>query len=177
MKGGKYMDVVELVGKAKKGDKEALIQLVMQKKEEYYRLAYVYTGNKEDSLDALQNMIIILFDNMKKLRDAEAFYSWSKTILVNECKRILRKRKREISIEEKDEDSYFENYHGSEIRQDIFTYIKRLNNHQQEAIKLRYFLDMDYATIAKITGTSEGTVKSRIFNGLAKLKGLFGGEY
>lgn len=171
------MEVIDLVEKAKKGDKEALIQLVMQKKEEYYRLAYVYTGNKEDSLDALQNMIVILFDNIKKLRDADAFYSWSKTILVNECKRILRERKKEIPIEEKEEGGYFENYQGREMRQDITIYMKRLNIHQQEAIKLRYFLDMDYATIAKMTGTSEGTVKSRIFNGLAKLKGLIGGEY
>lgn len=177
MKGGKHMDVVDLVEKGKKGDKEALIQLVMQKKEEYYRLAYVYTGNKEDSLDALQNMIVILFDNIRKLRKADAFYSWSKSILVNECKRILRKRKREIPVEKKGDDSYYENYQLREIRHDISTYIKRLNIYQQEAIKLRYYLDMDYATIARITGTSEGTVKSRIFNGLARLKGLFGGEY
>jgi len=177
MKVGKRMDIVDLVERAKKGDKEALIQLIMQKKEEYYRLAYVYTGNKEDSLDALQEMIVILFDNIKKLRDADAFYSWSKTILVNECKRILRKRKREVPVEEKGEDSYIENYHGKEISYDISACLKKLNSYQQEAIKLRYFLDMDYATIAKMTGASEGTVKSRIFNGLAKLKGLIGGEY
>lgn len=67
------MDVVDLVAKAKKGDKEALIELVMNKKEEYYRLAYVYTGNKEDSLDALQNMIVILFDNVKKLKKLMPF--------------------------------------------------------------------------------------------------------
>jgi len=171
------MDVIDLVRKSKKGDKEALIQLVMHKKQEYYRLAYVYTGNKEDSLDVLQNMIVILFDNIKKLRDAEAFYSWSKTILVNECKKILRKRKREVHVDEKAEESYIENYDGREMRQDISKYIKMLNIYQQEAIKLKYFLDLDYATIAKITGTPEGTVKSRIFNGLDKLKALFGGDY
>ena len=171
------MDVVDLVAKAKKGDKEALIELVMNKKEEYYRLAYVYTGNKEDSLDALQNMIVILFDNVKKLKKADAFYSWSKSILVNECKRILRKRKREIPVEEKEDVGYCENYQLREIRHDISTYLKRLNIYQQEAIKLKDYLDMDYATIARITGASEGTVKSRIFNGLARLKGLFGGEY
>lgn len=97
--------------------------------------------------------------------------------MVNECKRILRKRKREIPVEEKEDVGYCENYQLREIRHDISTYLKRLNIYQQEAIKLKYYLDMDYATIARITGASEGTVKSRIFNGLARLKGLFGGEY
>jgi RNA polymerase sigma-70 factor (ECF subfamily) len=40
MKGGKRMDMIDLIRKSKKGDKEALISLVMFKKEEYYRLAY-----------------------------------------------------------------------------------------------------------------------------------------
>lgn len=171
------MDMLDLIRKAKKGDKEALIYLVMSKKEEYYRLAYVYVGNKEDSLDALQDMIVILFDNIKKLKNPDSFYSWSKTILVNQCKSMLKKRNKVVSIDDHGEEEYVENYQGRELKQDIMTYIKRLSAYQQEAITLKYFMDMDYETISRITGTPEGTVKSRIFNGLARLKELFGGEY
>lgn len=169
------MDTEELVGKAGAGDKDALVKLVMDKKDEYYRLAYVYMENREDSLDALQDMIVLLFQNIKKLKNPEAFYSWSKTILVNCCKSMLRKKGRVLLFNDPREEEYFENYPGRELKQDIMACMKRLNKNQQEAIKLKYFLDMDYGTIARITGVPHGTVKSRIFQGLAKLKELFGG--
>lgn len=170
------MEAAALVRQARKGDKEALIQLVMDQKNEYYRLAYTYTGNREDSLDALQDMIVILFDNIRKLKDDSAFYSWSKTILVNRCRTMLRKSGRIVSLDDRKEEPYQENYAVRETRQDIQVCLNRLNNSQQEAIKLKYIMDMDYETIARLTGTPVGTVKSRVFNGLVRLKELLGGE-
>lgn len=170
------MDEAALVRQARTGDKEALIQLVMGRKNEYYRLAYAYTGNREDSLDALQDMIVILFDSIRKLKDAGAFYSWSKTILVNRCRAMLRKNGRIIAWDNRNEEAYHENYPESESRQDIAACLNRLNSRQQEAIKLKYFLDMEYEAIARVTGSPVGTVKSRVFNGLARLKKLLGGD-
>lgn len=171
------MDFLDLVEKAQRGDKEALIKLIMDKKNEYYRLAYVYMGNKEDSMDAMQDMIVILFENIHRLQRAESFYSWSKTILVNCCKTSLRKMKRVIPIDEYDEKGFEENLESRESRVDILKVLKSLNKNQQEAIKLRYLLDMDYETISRVTKVPLGTVKSRISNGLSRLRELFGGEY
>lgn len=165
-----------LAGQAKAGDKEALIKLVMDRKDEYYRLAYLYTRNREDSLDAMQDMIVILFDNIRKLKDAGNFYSWSKTILVNRCKAMLRKSGRVLTSDAAEEIAFQENYPAAETRQDILVYMNQLNKKQQEAIQLKYFMDMDYDTIARITSVPVGTVKSRIFNGLTRLRKLFGGE-
>ncbi len=170
------MDEAALVMQARSGDKEALIQLVMERKNEYYRLAWTYTGNREDSLDALQDMIVILFDNIRKLKDAGAFYSWSKTILVNRCRAMLRKSGSVFTLDNLNEEAYNENYPDRESRQDILVSLDRLNIGQQEAIKLKYFMDMDYETIARVTRVPVGTVKSRVFNGLARLKELLGGE-
>jgi RNA polymerase sigma factor (sigma-70 family) len=177
MKGAKTMDVIDLIREAKKGNREVLVKLIMDKKEEYYRLAYAFMGNKEDSLDALQDTIVILFDNIKKLREPKSFYSWSKKILVNTCKSMLKRRKRVLPIGIDKEEEFIENYQNRELKHDIMKCLKRLNIHQQEAIILRCFMDMDYETISRLTEVSEGTVKSRIFNGLAKLRRIFGGEY
>ncbi len=171
------MKEVEFVNKAKNGDKEALIQLVLSRQHEYYRLAYVYLQQKEDSLDALQDMIVILYKNIKKLKNAEAFYSWSKTILVNCCRKTLKKRKRMLYLSDIEERDYDEDFITSENRHDILTNLKKLNQNQQEAIKLRYFIGMDYGSIAEITSTPLGTVKSRISTGLARLRESLGGDY
>ncbi len=170
------MDEAGLVKQARTGDKEALIQLVMNRKNEYYRLAYTYTGNREDSLDALQDMIVILFDNIRKLKEPGVFYSWSKTILVNRCRAMLRKNGRIIPLDNRHEEVYHENYSAGESRQDILISLERLNSRQQEAIKLKYFMDMDYESIARVTSVPVGTVKSRVFNGIARLKELLGGD-
>ncbi|MDF2673383.1 MAG: polymerase sigma factor, sigma-70 family [Clostridiales bacterium] len=171
------MDIADMVNKALSGDKEALIQLVMNKKSEYYKLAYVYMGNKDDAMDAMEDMILILYENIKRLKNPDAFYSWSKTILVNCCKSIMRKNKRIIPVSEYAEIEYVDNFDSKEHGIDIVKAMKKLNKHQQEAIKLRYFLDMDYERISVLTNTPVGTVKSRISIGLKKLKEVFGGEY
>lgn len=171
------MELTNLVEKAKAGDKDALIKLVIDKKSEYYKLAYVYTQNKEDALDAMEDMIVILHEKIKQLKDEQAFYSWSKTILVNCCKKIMKKNSKLVLVDKFEEEGYIDKYEASEQGIDIKEQLNCLNKHQQEAIKLRYFLDMDYKTIAEVTKVSEGTVKSRISIGLKKLKERLGGEY
>ncbi|HEX3030023.1 MAG TPA: sigma-70 family RNA polymerase sigma factor [Clostridia bacterium] len=171
------METNDLVKKACAGDKEAMISLVMAKKDEYYRLAYTYLLNSHDSMDAMQDMIVLLFKYIGSLKKHDAFYSWSKTILVNCCRNILRKQKKIVPLEHDSQEQYIENYQSKEQKIDIEEHIKRLNVNQQEVLKLRYYMGMDYESIAKLTKVPLGTVKSRISKGLDKLKVVFGGEY
>lgn len=55
-------------------------------------------------------------------------------------------------------------------------HLSQLDNKYQEVLKLRYFLDFDYKSIADIMKIPVGTVKSRISTGLKKLKESLGGE-
>lgn len=173
---GERVDVIKLVKKAKQGDQEALIKLIMDKKQEYYKLAYVYMKNEEDALDAMEDMIVILYENIQKLKKDDAFYSWSKTILVNCCKKLLRKRKKVVSLESIKEEAYEEIIEQQNQKIILDGYLLKLSEKHQEVIRLRYFLDLDYKTIAGLIKVPIGTVKSRISIGLKKLKESFGGE-
>ncbi len=62
-----------LVKRAKLGDKNALVELIMQQNQEYYRLAYAFLSNKEDALDAMEDMIVILYEKIHQLRKGDAF--------------------------------------------------------------------------------------------------------
>lgn len=178
------MDVLHLVKQAKKGNKEALLQLIMAQKDDYYKLALTYMGNKHDAMDALEEMILILYEKIRKLKKDEAFYSWSKTILVNNCKSLLKKRNKVVLVDEWSQQLEAESrdrivkdpFKNSEQQIDLNQLLSKLNEHQKEAIQLKYFHDLDYETIANMMGVSVGTVKSRIFQGLKKMKQLSGGE-
>lgn len=178
MKGGEQsLNIEEYVKSAQRGDKEALLKLIMERKGEFYKLAYVYTENQEDAMDAMEDMIVILYQQIDKLKKKESFYSWSKTILVNCCKDILRKRRRVINIDLQDQQLVDSGLADKEAIMDVMLFMKTLNEEQQEAIKLKYLMDMDYESIASISKVPIGTVKSRIFNGIKKLKEAFGGDY
>jgi RNA polymerase sigma-70 factor (ECF subfamily) len=165
-----------LVEKAKQGDKEALVQLIMAEKQSYYKLAYVYMKNPEDAMDAMEDMIVILYENISRLKNESSFYSWSKTILVNCCKNSLKKKNKVVLF-----DSLHEEQQGNTVEQkdeqlSLEKHLGELNTKQQEAIRLRYFMDMDYQSIAEILEIPVGTVKSRISIGLNRLKAVLGGE-
>lgn len=96
------MDVVNAVKKAKKGDKEALLQLILAEKEAYYRLAFSYMRNEADAMDVLEEMIVRLYERIGQLKKEESFYTWSKTILVNQCKRSLKRNNKVIPLGDPD---------------------------------------------------------------------------
>ncbi|MEK3933737.1 sigma-70 family RNA polymerase sigma factor [Sporosarcina sp. FSL W7-1349] len=172
------MKAVWLVKKAKKGNKEALLQLIMEQQDDYYRLALTYMGNPHDAMDAMEEMIVSLYEKIGQLKKEDAFYSWSKTILVNRCKQMLKKRNRVVLMEEWEEGAATSDpFRQSEDQMDIRRMLETLNDFQKEAIQLKYFHDLDNETIANMTEVSIGTVKSRIFQGLKKLRDRFGGEF
>lgn len=175
------METFRLVKQAKQGDKDALLQLLLTTKDEYYRLALAYMGNEHDALDALEEMIVIVYENIGKLKKWNAFYSWSKTILVNCCKQMLRKKNKTVLFE----DWHSVNGHETlshnpfdrlDSKLDFAPMFMQLNENQREAIQLKYIHDLDYRTIAQMTNVSIGTVKSRVFHGLKKLKQMLGGN-
>jgi RNA polymerase sigma factor (sigma-70 family) len=170
------MDIDILVKKAKKGDKDALVKLIMDKKQDYYKLAYVYLKNKEDALDAMEDMIVILYENIYKLKNNDSFYSWSKTILVNCCKKILKENKKIVYIDYTDDLSYEEDLDKNDDKMLLEKYLSQLGEKHQEVIKLRYFLDLEYKDISDILKIPLGTVKSRISNGINILRSKFGGD-
>lgn len=169
------MDTIHLVKKARAGDKEALLTLIMQQKQDYYRLAYTYMGNDEDAMDAMEDMIVIIFENIDRIRKPDAFYSWSKTILVNCCRKLLRKKKNLLSWEAAGGESH-EVFPELDQQMALERQLSLLNEKHREVLKLRYYLDLDYQQIADTLKIPLGTVKSRISTGLTKLAEGLGGE-
>lgn len=170
------MDFEVLVKKARQGDKDALVQLIMAQKQDYYKLAYVYMQNQEDALDAMEDMIVLLYENIHSLKREAAFYSWSKTILVNCCRKSLRKRKKVIFLDTLPEEASQEVIQSKDDQMLVEKYLSQLPARQQEVLRLRYFLDLDYQSMAELLKIPLGTVKSRLSTGLKQLQKSMGGE-
>ncbi|REB05238.1 RNA polymerase sigma factor [Sporosarcina sp. BI001-red] len=179
------MKTVRLVKKAKKGNKEALLQLINEQQDAYYRLALSYMGNPHDAMDAMEDMIVSLYHSIPQLKKEESFYSWSKTILVNRCKKLSQKQNKIVLMENADESldealkisEGTNSFKQTEQRLDLKGMLAMLSSDQREAIELHYFHDLELQAIADMTNVPIGTVKSRIFQGLKKMRDQFGGEW
>lgn len=157
------MKVYRLVKKAKRGNQEALLKLIMMKKDAYYRLALSYMKNEHDALKALAEMTVALYENIQWLTSHRAFNSWSKMILAKVCKKLLRQKR------------MYARYEGAMAIQGSITnehedFLAYVNEVQREAIQLKYFHDLDEQTIAEIINVPEKTVKLRISQGLQRIR-------
>lgn len=163
---------LDLIEQAVNGDKQALGKLIIENKQDYYRLAYSFTNNEADALDAISDMALILLKKIKNLKEISKFKTYSQTILVNCCRKIIKSRKLTFELDENISD---ENQYDVELL-DLKTNISKLTVKLQEVIVLKYFQEMDYQTISDMLNIPLGTVKSRMNNGIFKLSKMMGGD-
>lgn len=152
---------------------QKLNQLIRDNQDKYYRIAYGYMKNKDDSLDALQNTIVIAIQNCPQLRNVHYMDTWFCRILINECLRLLKKKKIELSFEDIENHVQSFRYDNQEVeikRQELYKAINKLDDHFKTIIQLRYFNGMKIEEIAKITNTNLSTTKSRLYKALSLLR-------
>ncbi|HEY5563817.1 MAG TPA: sigma factor [Clostridiaceae bacterium] len=86
--------------KAKSGDMEAFYELIQDKKESLYKIAYAYTKNEEDAVDTISETVYRAFKNIGKLKSPEYFNTWITRILINCAIDLTRKRTATVFVDE-----------------------------------------------------------------------------
>lgn len=168
----------ELVEKAKNKDEKAFDELILLVQKEIYLIAKTKLKNEDDIADAIQETILLCYKNLSKLRDNKLFKTWLIKILINECNKIYKKRKKHnVSYEEKEIDNYF----GSEditlenVSFDML--IKKLKEEEKLILTLYYYSGYSTKEISKIVKINEGTIRSKISRAKEKLRNQYEGGY
>lgn len=148
-----------------------LSDYLIKNQEKFYRLSYTYLRNEYDALDVVQNAILKALEKYKSIKNVDAINTWFYRILVNENLLYLKKKKREICLEDKYLDTiYIENFNDNI---DIYEKLKFLPTEIQTIIILHYFEDLTFLEISKIMDINVNTIKSKLYNSLKKLKVKF----
>ncbi len=135
----------------------------------FYRLAYSYLHNREDSLDAVQTAVCRALERRDSLREAAALRTWFTRILINVCMDLLRRRKQvtPVSDENLDNGSYEDPLPEDDA---LSRRVDVLPPEVQTVVKLRFYEDFTLREISDATGWNLNTVKSRLYAGLKKLR-------
>ena len=164
----------ELVKRAKNKDEEAFDELILLMEKEMYLIAKTRLQNDEDIADAIQETILLCFRNIHKLRDNTLFKTWTIRILINECNKIHRKkRKHTISFEGNEIEKYIEAEENYEENIGFDMLIRSLETDEKLILTLYYCLGYTTKEISKILKKKEGTIRSKISRSKQKLKEQF----
>jgi len=137
----------------------------------------------EDADDALQNTFINAWKSMGDFRNKSSLYTWLYTIATNEALALINKRKRNAAVSIDDLGSHFANSHegntwfdGDEAQVKLQNAILKLPEKQRIVFNLKYFDDMPYEEMSKVTSTSEGALKASYHHAVKKIEKLLGGD-
>lgn len=163
----------ELVKKAKNGNEEALMTILELMNEEFFRMAIIKLKNEEDVQDAIQETKIIIYNNIKSLKENKYFKTWAIRILINECNKIyLRKKKDFDNIEHIKERCYEENESFSEEienKMHVSELLEKLDE-EERVIIILFSKGYKIKEIAEILKINENTAKSKIHRIKKKLR-------
>ncbi len=173
---GNEIDASMIVKSIKRGNIEILLQWIDINKQKLYRLCWAYLKNNEDVEDVFHNTIIKVVENIDKLKNEKAFEGWFISIMLNECRKVLRDRKKAEPIESIEVSDAPDRYQDQAEKLDLYDGLKKIDEEYKELIILKYYSGYSQKEIAEALNMPIGTVKTKIFRGLKILRNILGRE-
>lgn len=164
---------MSLFSRKEEANRELVEQILLERYDQYYQLAYQYSHNRADAFDIVQNGACKAIKNSHSLRKPEYAKTWLYRIMLNECFQFL-KQPGHLSYEVIQE----KNEAGMDVTEDhymdidLHNALDALDKKDRAVIILKYFEDMKISEIAGILEENENTVKSRLYRSMRKLQGL-----
>ncbi|CAH2715343.1 RNA polymerase sigma factor SigV [Neobacillus rhizosphaerae] len=154
----------------KKDQQELLTEFVLENKEKFYRLAYSYVKNEEDALDIIQESIHKALKGIHTLENPQALKSWFFRIVVNTSLDLLRKKKKEMVVENDILEFFSPQKNDTYENLDLTRLLNELPDKYRVVIILKFFEDLKIHEIAEVLNEKENTIKTRLYKGLKMLR-------
>ena len=137
-----------------------------------YRTAYLYLGSEADALEAVDEAVYQALRALKKLREPAFFETWLTRIVLNECRRELRRRSRLAPEEALPDSADPVDYDALPLKDAI----RRLPEELRAVVILRFFAGYTQAETARALNIPQGTAATRQRRALALLRLELGEE-
>lgn len=168
-----------LVQRVQSGEVERFDDLVRKYRERIWSVVYHLTSNREDAADLTQDSFLKAFQSINRFQGQSAFFTWLYRIAVNTTLNHLQKSKlrRFFSLEKiRDEtpvaglldqladpgDSSDRAACLGELQQKLNEAMQKLSIKHRTVVTLFEIDGLSHEEIAEITGTTVGTVRSRL---------------
>jgi RNA polymerase sigma-70 factor (ECF subfamily) len=165
-----------LVGRAKRGDREAFSRLVERHHRRVFGTAHRMLGDREAAADITQDTFLAAWRALEGFEERARFSTWITKIAMNRCRNALRApeaartgplltdppgdpaRGPEAAVGDREVAAHLERALG------------RIDAEHREILVLREIEGLSYDAIAEILDLEAGTVKSRLHRARAALR-------
>lgn len=176
MKGGET-PMQQWIERAKQGNREAFDLIVRRFEAMAYAVAYERLRDSHLAEDAVQEAFAEAFIHLRKLKEADAFPGWFKTIVIRQCHRLVRRKRHptvpfdQLAQTIGRQPSVPEIVERKEMQQCLHDSIAALSSNLRVTVQLFYFHGYSLPEISAYLGTPVPVLKKRLFDARAKLKG------
>jgi RNA polymerase sigma-70 factor, ECF subfamily len=170
---------LDLVHEAQAGNKAAFGKLVDRHHGLVYAAVFGVLGNREEALDATQDIFVKVFGQIGKFEGQSKFKTWLYRISINQAIDAYRRRRPQEPIEP---DAPFQSKgpspreHASkqETAAIVREALDSLSPDHRAVLVMREWEDLSYEEIADTLNIEIGTVMSRIFYARKRLEKILG---
>ncbi|MEU8487135.1 sigma-70 family RNA polymerase sigma factor [Streptomyces sp. NPDC048641] len=169
-----------LATRAGEGDEEAFAILMRRHSGLLLALALHTLGNLQDAEDAVQDAFISAWRRLPEFRHACAFSTWMYRITVNRCLNSLRRRPAPVPLNAVEEPTAGVDSSPAQAAEEdalagaLADALGALEPRQRVCWILRELHGLPYEEIAQVTGTSQQTVRGRLYRARRSLKEMMG---
>ena len=177
-----------LLTRAQSGDADAFCQLCRPHEARLFRQAISLCGENALAEDLAQDTLVEAWKSVRRYNGRCRFFTWLCAILLNRYRNV-RREKRPVPFSALSSGEHEGARHAidgltdtgsqpdeaaQQAERDMLLHraIQRLPHKHREVIHLRFFVDDSLDGIAAALNCSVGTVKSRLFHALEKLRAM-----
>ena len=174
----------EVWTRLKNGDQQAFLELYKKHYIGLINYGLKLTGNHDLTKDCITQVLLRLWDKRKELAPVENIRSYLLTCLRRELYAELKSESRrfksghnlqkELDIEEPSYEEHIIQLQTDELtRHKLVKAFEKLTDREKELLRLRFFDDLDYDSIALQCGITKRTAYNIIYHALQVLKADF----
>jgi RNA polymerase sigma-70 factor (ECF subfamily) len=168
---------LDLVTRARNGDRKALDALVERHSPRVNRLAAQLLEDLEEARDAAQESLVKLCTRLRQFRGDAQFATWLHRLVVNTCRdRMAWQRVRRTEplpaddIRGGDDGDLARIAVLGDLRRDVAEALSKLSQNQRIAVVLRDSFGLSYEEIARVARMPVGTAKCYVHRARARLR-------
>ncbi len=142
-----------------------------------HRAAFLL-GAGEEADDVVQEAFVKAFRHLSRFRAGEPFGPWLLRIVANETRNLTRSRRRRAALtlrlagpDVTAPGGPVDEVLAAERRAGLVAAVNALPDRERQVLVCRYFLDLSEAETAQVLACPLGSVKSRTWRGLNRLRG------
>src|SRR3954470_10521141 len=156
------------------GDRDAFEVVIRSTSRNLFAIAYGVLQNREEAEDVVQDTFIKAWKSRWRIRESAKLPAWLSTIARHRARDLARKRRPEPLPEnfESTEAVQFEGATGerADLNGEVRSALAQLPELHRIALTLRYFEELDYGSIERTLGLTNGALRGILGRALGVMR-------